>query len=196
MVKNAKALGQALYERKTQPVNAFPTGASPYGVMDMVGNVQEWTLDRYVPYPGHGEKSSDPANPGGRSMSSAFPPTHSVVRGGSFATVRSFCRCSARIPVSRDSRLPDLSFRCVYTPDPVAEVGKALESGNSKEALRLMRKALTLSPHHPDVLYNTAMAYQLDEQFSEAAKLWETLLMFWSEKEDARQNLALCRERS
>ncbi len=36
----------------TTPVNAFPQGASPYGVMDMAGNVQEWVADEFAPYPG------------------------------------------------------------------------------------------------------------------------------------------------
>jgi len=33
-------------------VNAFPNGASPYGAMDMAGNVDEWTADDFAPYPG------------------------------------------------------------------------------------------------------------------------------------------------
>jgi len=37
---------------RTTPVNAYPMGASPYGVMDMAGNVQEWVADQFAPYPG------------------------------------------------------------------------------------------------------------------------------------------------
>lgn len=33
--------------RPPTDVNAFPRGASPFGVMDMVGNVWQWT-DEYV----------------------------------------------------------------------------------------------------------------------------------------------------
>ena len=33
-------------------VNAFPNGISPYGALDMAGNVDEWTADDFAPYPG------------------------------------------------------------------------------------------------------------------------------------------------
>ena len=36
----------------TMPVTAYPKGASPYGVMDMAGNVSQWTADDFKPYPG------------------------------------------------------------------------------------------------------------------------------------------------
>ncbi len=36
----------------TMPVGSFPQGKSPYGAMDMAGNVWEWTADWYKSYPG------------------------------------------------------------------------------------------------------------------------------------------------
>lgn len=36
----------------TTPVTQYPQGASPYGVMDMAGNVSEWTASDLQPYPG------------------------------------------------------------------------------------------------------------------------------------------------
>lgn len=35
----------------TTPVVRYPQGASPYGVMDMAGNVSEWTATDLAPYP-------------------------------------------------------------------------------------------------------------------------------------------------
>ena len=36
----------------TAPVNSYPDGASPFGVLQMAGDVAEWTADEYVaPYP-------------------------------------------------------------------------------------------------------------------------------------------------
>ena len=32
------------------PVGSFASGASPFGVLDMAGNLYEWALDEYVPY--------------------------------------------------------------------------------------------------------------------------------------------------
>lgn len=36
----------------TTPVTQYKSGASPYGVMDMAGNVSQWTADDFLPYPG------------------------------------------------------------------------------------------------------------------------------------------------
>ncbi len=36
----------------TSPVTAYPQGASPYGVLDLAGNVDEWTASDFAPYPG------------------------------------------------------------------------------------------------------------------------------------------------
>ncbi len=62
----------------TMPVGSFPEGASPYGVMDMAGNVFEWTSSWFKGYPGskwehplYGEKYK--VSRGGGFMSPADP---------------------------------------------------------------------------------------------------------------------------
>ncbi len=61
----------------TTPVDAYPSGASPYGVLDMSGNVWEWTHSLYKPYP---YKADD-----GREDESASGAR--VLRGGSFNVI-------------------------------------------------------------------------------------------------------------
>lgn len=38
---------------ETAPVGSYPRGASPFGILDMAGNVYEWTSSPYCTYPQH-----------------------------------------------------------------------------------------------------------------------------------------------
>lgn len=37
----------------TTPVGIYPNGASPHGALDMAGNAEEWTADKFALYPGY-----------------------------------------------------------------------------------------------------------------------------------------------
>lgn len=60
----------------TTPVGSYPEGASPYGIMDMAGNVKEWTSDWYDAQ--YYERSPS-KNPKGASSGA-----YRVMRGGSW----------------------------------------------------------------------------------------------------------------
>jgi formylglycine-generating enzyme required for sulfatase activity len=72
-------------------VGQYATGASPYGVMDMGGNVWEWVADRYED-----------------------DPKRRVVRGGSCCSFFVGPRAANRNAWAAGYRDGDLGFRCAY----------------------------------------------------------------------------------
>jgi len=94
----------------TTRVGDYSTGASPYGVMDMSGNVQEWVADwHWKDYYSHSPES----NPTG-------PPTgiHRVIRGGSWNVGQLWVYSSWRNKNYPDLRDDWLGFRCGVWPTP------------------------------------------------------------------------------
>jgi formylglycine-generating enzyme required for sulfatase activity len=85
MVKcNSRALGLD----DTTPAGIFPAGASPYGCLDMAGNVWEWTCSLWRGYlynPHDGRENFDAPDDDFR-----------VVRGGAFWGDTQFVRCAFR----------------------------------------------------------------------------------------------------
>ena len=64
----------------TTPVGTYPRGASPYGCLDMMGEVWEWTASRFEAYPGFS------AHPYREYSEPFFGGDFRVLRGGSWAT--------------------------------------------------------------------------------------------------------------
>ncbi len=84
------------------PVGSFPEGAGPYGVMDLCGNVAEWTASWYAPYPGSTLKRG------------AFGEKMRVARGGAWVlTAEPWSRATNRnLAQPPDLRHRSLGFRC------------------------------------------------------------------------------------
>jgi iron(II)-dependent oxidoreductase len=49
---------------QTAQVASFPRGASPYGVLDMAGNVWQWVSSAYFPYPYNSRDGREDLKPG------------------------------------------------------------------------------------------------------------------------------------
>ena len=92
----------------TTKVGSYPAGASPYGALDMAGNVYEWIADWFS----ENYYSSSPAsNPPGPTSGISR-----VIRGGSYGNSPNIERSAAR-----DGRVPvtggnNFGFRCAYVP--------------------------------------------------------------------------------
>jgi formylglycine-generating enzyme required for sulfatase activity len=95
---------------RTVPVGSYPAGASPYGALDMAGNVWEWTRSVYQDYPyDPSDGREDISNPAGKIF---------TVRGGSWWSDEADIRCAARF---RDNPFNYVNynggFRVLLYPD-------------------------------------------------------------------------------
>lgn len=113
---NSRADG---YER-TSPVGAFP--ANGYGLVDMIGNVWEWTSSWYqVGQRGAAADSCCQAAEAARLASIDLRSEHGamprkVVKGGSYLCAPSYCRRyrpAARMAQGIDTATSHMGFRCV-----------------------------------------------------------------------------------
>lgn len=96
-----KANTRELELKRSSIAGGFPSDVSPYGVLDMSGNVREWTSSWYKPYPGSTLKRE------------TFGETLKVVRGGSWVHLsQPESRCGARGISIPDTRHRSIGVRC------------------------------------------------------------------------------------
>jgi formylglycine-generating enzyme required for sulfatase activity len=88
----------------TSAVGSYPAGASPYGLLDMAGNVWEWVQDRYS----DSYYASSPAsNPPGPSSGD-----YRVLRGGAWLNESRNARSADRGWLNPGNRYDSGGFRC------------------------------------------------------------------------------------
>ena len=78
----------------TKPVGSYASGASPFGVLDMAGNVWEWTSSIYKPYPYKADDGREDANDTG---------SRRVYRGGGWDCIYDSRNCRS---ANRDNLTP------------------------------------------------------------------------------------------
>tara|TARA_B100001750_G_scaffold40492_1_gene29374 strand:+ start:212 stop:559 length:348 start_codon:yes stop_codon:yes gene_type:complete len=93
-------------DRKTMPVTSYPEDTSPYKVMGLSGNVMEWTLDWYLPYPGNTRKEL------------RFGKVYKVLRGNGFQKaghyfLEAYKYSFARTEANPNDFFENVGFRCI-----------------------------------------------------------------------------------
>jgi formylglycine-generating enzyme required for sulfatase activity len=107
---DASKLNSFVYEgadtfKATAPVGSFPEGVSPYGALDMSGNVWEWTRSLYKEYPYDNSDGDEDEKTNGSDTR--------VVRGGSWSEGEESVTTTWRSHFTRDTCFSDTGFRCV-----------------------------------------------------------------------------------
>lgn len=90
--------------RFTAPVGSYPAGASPYGILDLSGNVWEWTADWYTAdYYQHSPVENPPGPSSGQWR---------VIRGGAWDSSNIYTRSAFRNAFEPEARFDNIGFRC------------------------------------------------------------------------------------
>ena len=96
---------------RTMGVGGFPGGASPYGCLDIAGNVWEWCSSTYRPYPYRADDGREDPNDS----------SSHVLRGGGCGFDRGGARVSFRASYSGGGGYDLAGFRCARSEQSLSE---------------------------------------------------------------------------
>lgn len=94
----------------TSQVGSYPDGASPYGVLDIAGNVWEWVNDWWLNTYYYNSPYENPLGPD--------TGANKVYRGGGWSLNWSYLRTADRNNLIPSGRLYGIGFRCATTGTP------------------------------------------------------------------------------
>jgi len=122
--------------RRTQECGTLEAGGSPFGVLDMAGNVWEWTSSPYVGYEGYEDIKIKTRYTKGRaekySATALFNAQKLVIRGGSWQNPKTALISALRQPADATTWNTTVGFRCAKSAqagidvlaDSMAAVGR------------------------------------------------------------------------
>jgi iron(II)-dependent oxidoreductase len=164
----------------TMPVDAYPEGASYYGVYNMAGNAFEWVADWYDPhYYGRLETMVNPTGPTkpawiggtGTYVDRLALGEKRVIRGGSWVAPEKTVRTTHRFwngPLNNSYGV-GLGFRCAKTAPPEIEqqirdhyIAALVEMGRERfaEAQQAVSRGLAIDPKNIELLEVHALIEQ------------------------------------
>jgi len=109
--------------RRAQECGTLEAGASPFGVLDLAGNVWEWTTSSYVAYEGYHDIQISTRYTRGQAEAYAatalFNAQKRVIRGGSWQNPKTALISALRQPADVNTWNTTVGFRCAWSPAKV-----------------------------------------------------------------------------